>query len=181
MAFFKRIEVWVLLLISAVLIWFVLGSEDPDDGRDRPDPVVKKELGKADALPVPPQSERLRLNEIEVARQGDHLVVSLLVAGQSREPRAEPLNEETARLVTGTGAAVPWFFLAFDAAPALPAKQETGETTRLRYWLPAAQSNEALWLEIDGERLPVKEAGAFPWQKLADNEAEIFSSSQWTH
>lgn len=179
MAFFKRVEVWVLLVLSAALIWFVLGSEPRKEDDPKPGPQDRK-IAKADQPKSPPAPERVRLEATEVTRQGDHLVVSVAVSGHSRSNRAEPLDDTKARLVTASGAEVPWFFLAFDPTPTLPAPRAEGEPVRLRFWLPAAQSGEALWLEIDGERLPVKEAGAFPWRDLADNQAEVFSSSRWT-
>lgn len=176
MAFFKRVEVWVLLVISGGLVWFVLSSGKPGDRgeRSQPTPVVAVSTPGVGKL-----APHLRVDEIRLTRQGDHLVVSLQVSGRVRAQQATALTEATARLVTGGGAVVPWFFLAFDGPPVLPGQEGRLEPVHLRFWLPGSQSRETLWLEIDGERLAVKESGSFPWQRLGENEEAIFSSSGW--
>ncbi len=161
MAFFKRPEVWVLLLLSVVGSAWVLWSDLAHDrarSEDRGDEVAATE----EAAPG-----RFLLRDLRVAREEAYLIVTLEVGTRETVTLPGPLDlaAPTARLVAADGTEVPPFFLPF--APPAVLDPEPGASAQLRYWLPVTQVGNALWLEIDGERLAVKdpvppaESGAF--------------------
>ncbi len=157
MAFFKRPEVWVLLLLSVAGVAWVLWSDSARDRAEREEAVAavdEPETGNLDG-----ESSRFAIRERRVSREGGHLIVTLRVSSEADRGLPEPLALEApaVRLVTGDGASVAPFFLPFDPPPVLDA--DPGAYADLRYWLPVSQAGEALWLEIDGERLPVKGTG----------------------
>lgn len=161
MAFFKRAEVWVLLLLSVVGVAWVLWSDSAHD-RARSEPVEITEVAENS-----PDGTRLAIVDRRVSREQGHLVITLQIANATGRPLSEPLalDSPKVRLVTGDGSEVARFFLPFDPPPMLD--PESGARAGLRYWFPLAQADEALWLEIDGERLAVKEAAA-PGDPLAE-------------
>lgn len=164
MAFFKRPEVWVLLALSVAGAVWVLWS---DSVHDR----AQSEPAAAPAETASPEVSRFAILDRRVSREQDHLVIALQIGLESDKALPAPLALESpaVRLVTDDGSEVARFFLPFDPAPVLDA--EPGSRAGLRYWLPLSQAREALWLEIDGERLAVKEASA-PGEQIADRFPE---------
>ena len=154
MAFFKRIEVWLLLLLSVAGVAWVLWSE--------------REAASEPAPPAPeagtpgPASIRFAIEDRRVAREGEHLVLTLRVKRSVADAAAPPriLDGDAVRLVTAEGEAVERFFLPFD--PETTLDSHSGAETVLRYWLPMARAAGPLWLEIDGDRLAVKSAQPGP-------------------
>ncbi|MCB1229692.1 MAG: hypothetical protein KDN19_05475 [Verrucomicrobiae bacterium] len=159
MAFFKRPEVWVLLLLSVAGAVWVLWSDSAHDravneGDSTSEP---KMVETADGEEAP---ARFAIRERRISREEGHLIVTLRLGNEMALEGPLDLKSPTAKLVTGDGAMVAPFFLPFDPPPVLDA--EIGAFADLRYWLPVTQADEALWLEIDGERLPVKDASEAP-------------------
>lgn len=157
MAFFKRPEVWVLLLLSVAGVAWVLWSDSARDRAEREEAVAAEEETANEDPGV--EASRFAIRERRVSREGGHLIITLRVSSEADRglPEALALEVPAVRLVTEDGASVAPFFLPFDPPPVLDTG--SGAYADLRYWLPVSQASEALWLEIDGERLPVKEAG----------------------
>ncbi|MBL9153437.1 MAG: hypothetical protein JNK37_13165 [Verrucomicrobiales bacterium] len=154
MAFFKRIEVWVLLLLSVGAIVWVLWSEQVQDREEdeAPAPAASHEAASTAA-------GRFAIDGRWLSREGEHLILTVRVKRQAAG-EAIPLDDDCSRLLTEAGDSVSRFFLPFDAAAVLAG--ESGAFTDLRYWLPVGQADGRLWLEIDGERLPAKEIAGWP-------------------
>lgn len=153
MAFFKRPEVWVLLLLSAVGIAWVLWSDGANDRvrNESPSKAEKEESATS-------EKPRFVIGERRVAREEDHFILTLKIVNDAASPLSEPLplDDSTVKLVTDDGSTVASFYLPF--APPAVLDPEPGASAELRYYLPVSQAASALWLEIDGERLAVKEA-----------------------
>jgi hypothetical protein len=154
MAFFKRIEVWLLLGLSVVGVGWVLWSEQSRELSEKRDPPTKT----SDQETAGGQPPKFEITGRRLSREGEHLVLSLRVkrATDSAEQTKEDLNitDANTRLVSDEGQSVQRFFLPFDPEPIL--ESHSGAEVTLRYWFPVAESIGNLWLEIDGERLPVK-------------------------
>lgn len=158
MAFFKRIEVWVLLALSLGAAWFVLKMDSDSGGppvAPRPDAVTAGG-GDAGAPPDHPEAgNRFRVREVRVIPEEDHEIIEIEVAGKSEGDQPLDLDNGKARLVTADGSEVPPFFVPFAAPPIFPPGEES--TVTLRYW--QARSGEEprspLTLELDGEPLPL--------------------------
>ena len=162
MAFFKRPEVWVLLLLSAVGIAWVLWSDGAND-RVREEGPTKEETAQTEMT----AKSRFVIDERRVAREEDHFILTLKVANDEASHLTEPLplNDSTVKLVAEDGTTVAPFYLPF--APPAVLDPEVGASAELRYYLPVSQATSALWLVIDGEKLSVKEA-------LAPSESAAF-------
>jgi len=157
MAFFKRPEVWVLLLLSAAGIAWVLWSDQAgDEARGRN--TTAHENGASPTHAANREDDRFVVHERRVSREEDHLILTLRVgAGKSNTlEEALDLTPPAARLLAADDSRISEFFLPFAPPPLLD--PEPGSVVELRYWLPVAQAATALWLEIDGERLAVKQA-----------------------
>lgn len=159
MAFLKRPEVWVLLLLSLAGIGYVLWSDRAHDAAlDGPTSESSETSGES-AAPVP--SKRFSLPRRWVAREDDaHLVVTVRLSLSQTIPETLTADEETVRLVTSDGASVPRLFLPFDPPPRLGGSENSA--IDLRFWLPESQLSEGLWLEWGPDRLPVKQEGITP-------------------
>lgn len=165
MAFFKRPEVWVLLLLSVVgAVWVLWSDSAHDQAQSEPAAAVPAETAS-------PELSRFAILERRVSREQDHLVIALQIglASDNTQPASLALESPAVRLVTDDGSEVAQFFLPFDPPPVLDT--EPGSRAVLRYWLPLSRAREALWLEIDGERLAVKEAAA-PGELIAEHFPE---------
>ena len=154
MAFLKRPEVWILLLLSAAGIGYVLWSDGKRDDRESAEdpPIATPAEGPEET------TSRFLIGERRVAREGDHLILSLRVIHSPEiEGGGEPLpaSEDEVQLRSGDGTSVRRFFLPFDPPPSLESRP--GAHVDLRFWIPLAQADSDLWLEWKGERLAVKE------------------------
>lgn len=153
MAFLKRPEVWILLLLSAAGIAYVLWSDGQRDeiaSGEEPTTESPSEVN-------PETSSRFLIGERRVSREGDHLILSIRVIYSpeaSADERTLSAGEDDVRLVGGDGTNVRRFLLPFDPAPTL--EMRPGAHVDLRYWLPLGQAGSDLWLQWDDERLPVK-------------------------
>lgn len=177
MAFFKRPEVWVLLLLSVAGVAWVLWSDAERDraveeGSENAEEVAE-EAAEEDA------SARFAIHECRVSREEGHLIVTVRVATTSEQALVEPLALEApaVKLVTEDDTSVAPFFLPFDPPPSLDA--DAGAFADLRYWLPLGQASDALWLEIDGDRLPVKEAGEFVSDEFPEGTEVAVNGLDW--
>ena len=157
MAFLKRPEVWILLLLSAAGIGYVLWSDGQRDDREgEKDPSTPSLAGETEAAP-----SRFLIGERRVSREGDHFILSLRVIYSPETAAGDqplPAGEDDVQLRDGDGTTVRRFFLPFDPPPSLESRP--GAHVDLRFWLPLAQADGDLWLEWGGERLPVKEPSA---------------------
>ena len=170
MAFFKRIEVWFLLVLSVGGIGWVLWSESADrDSAPKP----------AEAPAQNEAENRFHIASRRISRESDHLILTLEVARASGGDKEIILDESNARLLTDAGESVPTFFVPFDP-PAVLGAGDNEAQARLRYWMPAAPMTGGLTLEIDGERLPVKLPGNAPGSDRFPEGVEVaIESPDW--
>lgn len=92
------------------------------------------------------------VEEKALREQGpEHWLVELKVRYRNERDQPLVLESPVAGVKTADGQPVPEFFLAFAPRPVVGAKAE--EEVALRYWLTGEQRRQALWLEIDGDRL----------------------------
>ena len=178
MAFLKRPEVWVLLLLSLAGIGYVLWSDHAHDaGRDQ---TTTETTPDPDAPENSDHSDRFSLPLRWIARDDDaHLVITVRLALATTVPETLTADEDSVRLVTSGGSSVPRFFLPFDPPPQLGG--EGNNIVDLRFWLPVEQLSEGLWLEWGSDRLLVKGEGIAPdWiESLAPGIEVAVEGSEW--
>lgn len=178
MAFFKRPEVWVLLLLSVAGVAWVLWSDAEHDRAEVEGSESAEEVADG-ATEEEDGSSRFAIRACRVSREEGHLIVTVRVATISEQALAEPLALEApaVKLITEDGTSVAPFFLPFDPPPRLDA--EAGAFADLRYWLPFGQASDALWLEIDGDRLPVKTAGELASDQFPEGTEVAVNGLDW--
>ncbi|MCB1237745.1 MAG: hypothetical protein KDM91_21955 [Verrucomicrobiae bacterium] len=147
MAIFKRFEVWLLLVLSAAGIAFVLWSERKGGDGANAETVAPAETDGETAKPP-----AFQVRAVRVVPEGDGVVVEIELRGRNDDALPRELAAPAVKLLTADGAEVPPFFMPFDPPPALPPGGESIVT--LRYWLKGAE-RPALSLQIAGEPEPL--------------------------
>lgn len=184
MAFFKRIEVWILLVLSVAGVAWVLWSDEERKRAEREESDPAGEIRTAVDL----EGARFEIRERRISREQDHFILTLRVGHRLSETGkrlflasgASESIEPSAKLVTGAGDSVLPFFLPFDPPPVLDA--DPGAFLDLRFWLPEAQSGAALWLEFEGDRLAVKSdrASGFSADQFPEGIEVAVTGPDWT-
>jgi hypothetical protein len=133
----KRPEVIVLLaLVLAGLGWVAL------------------DLGKKWPAGRPAGGHEIEITKVESFPEGLHRRLRLEVTGINAGAVPLEFRAPTVRLLDANGATIPEFFQPGVFPPALPPGVKA--TTAVEFWLPEAQADGALELEIDGRRWPVR-------------------------
>jgi len=182
---FKRIEVWILLVLGAAGLVFVLLSRQEELGAR--DPGERGTRGEDPQRTVPPPADvrdsafqaggQLEVKGVRVNRTGREYLteVGFSFDNQSEEPLQ---TFEEAKLITASGKHLPAFFLAFTGAPPeLPAGQKSDATVRFR--LGSEDIIGELSLDIGGQRQQIKSARSFDPEAIASRDSKSFDSTEW--
>ncbi|MFT4547876.1 MAG: hypothetical protein ACI8XO_002469 [Verrucomicrobiales bacterium] len=184
LSLFKRIEVWILLVLTVAGLVFVLLSNNPPDPyaeSESPSPVEgdqtahskKPSAATKPSMPTGP----LQIGNVTVKREGE---TYLLEVGVEFDNQSEsPVHAiESAKLITGTGKSLPVFFLAFTGTPPVfPAKAKTTED--LRFSLLAEDIVGNLRLDLNGQRRDIKSARSYDPESIAINATQTFKQLDW--
>lgn len=164
---FKRIEVWILLLlVVGVVLWVLLSNGNSEDGGGAGTSIASDGASSANAV-----SQRALTRDYGNAK----LVLDFHFENHSSEPML--VAPPAVRLLDATGADIPPFFLPFtEHTEVAPGRRE--KVTQA-YWLEAADLEGELWLEISGERLPVKDSSPFDLKSIDNQETREFDSPVW--
>lgn len=141
----KRVEVWVLLILVAGGVVFVLVTQRPSlpEGPPPAEAVVETEK----AAPFEVEGATLR------RESADHWVLELAVSYRNDSGAELELVSPTAQLLTREGVEIPAFFLAFAPPPMVPAHSKG--KVELFFWLNEEWAEEELWLKILEDRVKV--------------------------
>lgn len=177
MAFFKRVEVWVLLILSIAAVVAVLRMEQADKGVRASGASVsgggdqgKVEAGRSSG----PDGARsnaggdvssLRIRSLRLERDADHAVVEIVLD----QPVAAADSASVSRLLRADGSEVEPFFVPFavaeDGAYLVDGKHA------LLFWADRSTVAGALFLERDGQRVQVKAADGFSLDSIRDGDS----------
>lgn len=175
MNWFKRVEVWVLLLASGGLaVWALKGGKGAgEEAFEAGWQTAASEGGSAGV------ARRLEVLGGSLERDYGNARLDLLV--RVSNPGAHPLlmSPPKVRLLAGAQAEreVPPFFLPVERPPEVAAGG-TSEA-KLRYWLEAKDVEGPLVLEVDGVREPVKDATPFDLKALENGKARPVTGVAW--
>lgn len=158
MSFFKRIEVWVLLLLGGGAAFWVL--QEPSAGEGDPQPVQESE--------VSPSEPPLVIHRCTLERDYGNARLDIELRYRNASPRPLVLQPPDVRLLTAEGREVPPFILPVEKPPQIAA--QTAQSVRLRYWLEAAQLGGALTLDIRGAKAEVKSAASLDLSKMENGK-----------
>jgi hypothetical protein len=161
MAFFKRIEVWVLLALTVAGVVAVLRMDQSGDrGGDSDSDRATDEAGAGEQDAAP----RHVIEGLNIERDGDHAVVEIRLRVGDDEGFAA---DTEAHLLCADGSEVQTFFVPFHGAMAgEPVGSSSEQQLSLLFWADRAALAGALFLELGGERIAVKGADGFELESL---------------
>jgi hypothetical protein len=169
MAFFKRVEVWVLLVLTVGGVIAVLRMDQSDEVAGGRGGATKKSTATSHSnsgssatgeAPAP----RHQIAALQLERDGDYAVLEIRL--QSPDDTAT----KNARLLRADGSEVAEFFVP--SAATSPADSGVRE---LLFWADRSTLAGELFLEIDGERLKVKDADGFQLDAVKDGGRKVLS------
>ena len=163
MRIFQRFEVWLLLIVGGIAIWwaFSAGPKLEETG-----PVAEM---NADSP--------LQLRRCTLERDFSNARLDVEVRYKNASPRPLSMQAPDVRLINAAGKEVAPFILPVERPPSVEA-QTTGDI-RLRFWLEKADLAGALTLEIRGQKLEVKSGAAFDLEKLENAKPKVWTSADW--
>ena len=163
MSLFKRIEVWVLILLLGVGLFFVLNSGDPD----APETEGKEATAK---------TEKYGIKKLSLRRDYGNYELRISVDYNNKD--GEEIDTASAAALMAEGdRKIPAFFLAIAPPPTIPAGKR--ETVELKYWLEADDLKGPLWLDVAGSRAQVKADASFDGESIENGETESLTLSNW--
>ncbi|MEN3944104.1 hypothetical protein WJU23_22570 [Prosthecobacter sp. SYSU 5D2] len=164
MSFFKRFEVWLLILLSlGATIWVFTTDSGPGNDDGDPQPISSS----TSSDPV------LKIHRSTLERDFGNARLDLELRYQNASPRPLSLQPPDVRLLTAEGKEVPPFMLATEKPPQIPA--QTAQDVRLRYWLEKSHLQGALTLEIRGEKAEVKTAAPLDLESLENGKPKTWT------
>lgn len=173
LSIFKRIEVWILLVLTMAGLVFVLLSRDtadPFDESPKPKPAAPSTSKLESTSPITYQTTQLR-------REGENYIAELSLSFDNQTD-APIRSIDDAKLITGSGRSIPIFFLAFTGTPPVfPANTKSDAT--LRFSLLGEDIVGNLTLDIAGERQEIKSTRSFDPEAIAKNESVTFKQLDW--
>lgn len=165
MAFFKRIEVWVLLLLGAgAAVWVFLDQPKLDGD---PEPIEASETADAETALV--------IHRCTLKRDYGNALLDIELRYRNASPRTLVLQPPDVKLVTADGKEVPPFILAVEKPPQIAA--QTAQSVRLRYWLESTHLSGALTLDIRGSKAEVKSAAPLDLTKLENQKSKTWQGA----
>jgi hypothetical protein len=182
---FKRIEVWILLVLTVAGLVFVLLNREPtteDSGFANSSKPGRVSPGiaatpDANASSAPSNDTLLEIKNVSLRREGEHFLAEVKFVFNNQT--AQPVRTiEDAKLITGGGESIPVFFLAFTGAPPeIPATKKSQAS--LHFSLRGETIVGALALDIGGHRAPIKSSRSFDPESIADNQSKTFNQLDW--
>ena len=183
MSIFKRIEVWLLLVLSVAGLVYVLlnQQEDVAERFPRTAPATRPPASAAPAAatknPVFEPGGQLEVKGVRVDRNGGEYLTEVTFSYDNQSDRTLRTIDD-AKLITASGKSLPVFFLAFKGAPPeFPAKQKS--TATVRFELGGEDIIGELHLDVGGQRQPIKSPRSFDPEAIASRSSKTFNSPDW--
>ena len=172
MAFFKRVEVWVLLVLTVGIVVAVLRMDQSDEvaggrGASTTKSTAANHTGNSDSATGKDPAPRHQIAALQIERDGDYAVIEIRLKIPADASKS---STQKARLLRSDGSEVVEFFVPSAATP--PA---TSGVRELLFWADRSTLAGELFLEVDGERLKVKPADDFDLDAVTDGGRKILS------
>lgn len=169
MAWMKRFEIWFLLvLVLGGLAWVLFFSSGDQ---------FEEELLSDGATAELKVEQALTLRRLVAKRDYGNVRLDLEVRMRNAKGEKLLMTSPQVRLLAGEDREVPSFFLPFDPLPEVAANST--QEVLLRYWLEAKDLQGSLVLEVEGQRLLVKEAEPFEIELLTNGEETQLKTVRW--
>lgn len=163
MHFFKRLEVWLLLLLAVGVAAWVLTSKPSADGDAEP---ITETTAPEPAITI---------HRTTLERDYGNARLDIELRYRNTSPRTFVLQPPDVKLLTAKGEEVPLFILPVEKPPQIG--PSTAQDVRLRYWLEKKHLAGALTLDIRGQTAEVKAAGAFELEKLENKKPKTWTGA----
>ncbi len=167
MNLFKRLEVWLLLILAAGATLFVLLQ-------DRAANPAKPRL--ADIQPAKTEG-KLAVLSCVLERDFGNARLDIQARLTNRHARKLMLVAPSVRLMNAQGHPVPDFILPAEKPVEVPPNSEA--SVMLRFWLEQTDLDGKLTLEVDGESVEVKSAEKLNLEKLKNAEPTKMPVGNW--
>lgn len=164
MGIFKRIEVWILLVLLGGGLIYVLTSGD--SGNTDPDNAAS-----------PAKTDKYVIKKLTLRRDYGNYELRLAV-DYNNKGGGEIETASAAALIAESGRKIPAFFLAISPPPIIPADKR--EQVELKYWLEGDDLKGHLWLDILGSKIQVKANAAFDGESVPNGETKTISLPEWS-
>lgn len=165
MAFLKRIEVWVLLLLGVGAALWVFMDQPTVEGDPQP----------IEATESPATDSALTIHRCTLERDFGNARLDIELRYRNTSPRDLVLQPPDVKLLTADGKEVPPFVLPVEKPPQIAA--QTVQSVRLRYWLDSAHLGGALTMDIRGSKAEVKSAAPLDLQKLESQKPKVWQGA----
>lgn len=164
MRLFQRFEVWLLLLVGGIAIWWSFQSNTT--------PVEDGPVAGMNA------DSPFQLRRCTLERDFGNARLDLEVRYKNTSPRPLSMQPPDVRLINAAGKDVPPFILPVERPASVEA--QTTSDIRLRFWLEKADLTGPLTLDIRGQKLEVKNHTPFDLEKLENAKPKLWTKSAWT-
>ncbi len=165
MAIFKRIEVWIVLVLLLGLAGYV---------------IVTSSTGRSDSGGGARDGDlepRLRIVARQLTRDYGNAKLDLTIVYDNRGGTELASTPPDIRLGAADGSEVDPFFLAGDFPPTIPAGRESRVT--LAFWLQPEHFGQALELCVRDACVPVKSSAPFDIGSVENQGTREFGSADW--
>lgn len=170
MAWMKRIEIWILLALAlAGLAWVLWFSPNRDE--------FEEEVLDGNGTVAGKVEENLSLRRLVVKRDYGNVRLDIDLKVNNHKGEKLVMSPPKVRLVNGEGREVPVFFLPFEHLPEV--SPNSTQEVQLRYWLEAKDLSGTLELEVDDQKLLVKDATPVEIEALKNGEETTIRSVKW--
>ena len=167
LALFKRVEVLLLLVLSIGVAAWVLSSKPPQEDAEWDRPIEEPTAATED-----------KIHRCVIERDHGHARLDIELRISNTGTQRLGMQPPQVRLLNGSGAEVPPFFLPFEAQPVVPPGNT--QDARLRYWVTKADLVGPLTLEVQGKKIEVKSPEPLDLEKLKNKVPQTFTTTRWT-
>ena len=163
MALFKRVEVWVLLILGGGAALWVLTDKPNVEG----DPQLIENASAQEAALV--------IHRCTLERDYGNARLDIELRYRNASPRPLILQPPDVKLTTSDGKEVPPFVLPVEKLPQIAA--DTVQNVRVRYWLDKSHLEKALRLEIRGSTAEIKSEAPLNLDSLENRKPRTWNGS----
>jgi hypothetical protein len=163
--FYKRIEVWLLILLGGGAILWVMKDRHAAEGE--PEAI---EMSETEAM-----SGMLVIHRCTLERDYGNARLDIELRYRNASPRPLILQPPDVRLLTSQGKEVPPYILPTELPPQVPAR--TAKSVRLRFWLEETHLQSGLTLAIRGNRAEVKAETPLSLKELPNQQSKSWQGS----
>jgi hypothetical protein len=165
MRIFQRFEVWLLLIVGGIAVWWSMKA---------PEPYAQSESEVAATMA---ESAVLRIHRCTLERDFGNARLDIEFRYRNTSPRPLAMQPPDVRLLTADGREVAPFILPSERPVSVLENSSTD--LLLRYWLDAKDLDGTLRLEVRGQSVEVKSGERLDITKLENKKPKTWTTTKW--